>query len=142
MTGRPETGRSNNALDIDAFSFLHAEIKLTCAHSADRNLNYTSMDRKWWLVIAGCITHAVNTGFSYFGMGAFFPSFEREFGWSRTGISRAFSLARIEFGLLGPVEGYLTDRVGPVGCILSVSLFARWDFWPLAASIPCPCSML
>jgi hypothetical protein len=54
----------------------------------------------------------VNTGFSYFEMSAFFSSFEREFGWSRTGISRAFSLARIEFGLLGPVEGYLTDRVG------------------------------
>ena len=70
------------------------------------------MDRKWWLVIAGCITHAVNTGFSYFGMSAFFPSFEREFGWSRTAISGAFSLARIESGLLGPVEGYLTDRIG------------------------------
>jgi len=70
------------------------------------------MDRKWWLVIAGCITHAVNTGFSYFGMSAFFPSFEREFGWSRTAISGAFSLARIESGLLGPIEGYLTDRVG------------------------------
>ena len=70
------------------------------------------MDRKWWLVIAGCITHAVNTGFSYFGMSAFFPSFEREFGWSRTAISGAFSLARIEAGLLGPIEGYLTDRVG------------------------------
>lgn len=71
-----------------------------------------SMDRKWWLVIAGCITHAVNTGFSYFGMSAYFPSFEREFGWSRTAISGAFSLARIESGLLGPVEGFLTDRVG------------------------------
>ncbi len=70
------------------------------------------MERKWWLVIAGCITHAVNTGFSYFGMSAFFPSFEREFGWSRTAISGAFSLARIESGLLGPIEGYLTDRVG------------------------------
>lgn len=70
------------------------------------------MERKWWLVIAGCITHAVNTGFSYFGMSAFFPSFEREFGWSRTAISGAFSLARIESGLLGPLEGYLTDRVG------------------------------
>jgi len=70
------------------------------------------MDRKWWLVIAGCITHAVNTGFSYFGMSAFFPSFEREFGWSRTAISGAFSLARIESGLLGPIEGYLTDRIG------------------------------
>jgi hypothetical protein len=53
------------------------------------------MERKWWLVIFGCITHAVNTGFCYFGMSAFFPSIEREFGWSRTAISGAFSLARI-----------------------------------------------
>lgn len=71
------------------------------------------MDRKWWLVIAGCVTHALNTGFSYFGMSAFFPSFEREFGWSRTAISGAFSLARIESGILGPIEGYFVDRVGP-----------------------------
>ena len=71
------------------------------------------MDRKWWLVIFGCITHAVNTGFAYFGLSAFFPSFEREFGWSRTAISGAFSLARIESGLLGPIEGYFVDRVGP-----------------------------
>ena len=71
------------------------------------------MERKWWLVIVGCITHAVNTGLSYFGMSAYFPSFEREFGWSRTAISGAFSLARIESGLLGPIEGYVTDRVGP-----------------------------
>jgi MFS family permease len=49
---------------------------------------------------------------SYFGMSAFFPSFEREFGWSRTAISGAFSLARVESGILGPIEGYLTDRVG------------------------------
>lgn len=70
------------------------------------------MEKKWWLVIAGCVTHAVNTGLSYFGMSAFFPSFEQEFGWSRTAISGAFSLARIESGILGPVEGYLTDRVG------------------------------
>jgi MFS family permease len=121
------------------FSFLHAEIKLTCAHSADRNLNCTSMDRKWWLVIAGCITHAVNTGFSYFGMSAFFPSFEREFGWSRTGISGAFSLARIESGLLGPVEGYLTDRVGAhrmlfiglVVCTLGFLALSRVDSLPI-----------
>ena len=71
------------------------------------------MERKWWLVIFGCITHAVNTGFCYFGMSAFFPSFEREFGWSRTAISGAFSLARIESGILGPIEGYFVDRVGP-----------------------------
>jgi MFS family permease len=86
------------------------------------------MERKWWLVIVGCITHAVNTGLSYFGMSAYFPSFEREFGWSRTAISGAFSLARIESGLLGPLEGYFTDRVGPqrmmfIGLFLCVGGF-------------------
>ena len=86
------------------------------------------MARKWWLVIVGCITHAVNTGLSYFGMSAYFPSFEREFGWSRTAISGAFSLARIESGLLGPLEGYVTDRVGPqrmifIGLFLCVGGF-------------------
>jgi MFS family permease len=86
------------------------------------------MERKWWLVIVGCITHAVNTGLSYFGMSAYFPSFEREFGWSRTAISGAFSLARIESGLLGPLEGYITDRIGPqrmifIGLFLCVGGF-------------------
>ncbi|MBI2539671.1 MAG: MFS transporter [Deltaproteobacteria bacterium] len=68
---------------------------------------------QWWLVIAGSLAHAVNTGLSYFGMSAYFPSFEREFGWSRTAISGAFSLARVESGLFGPLEGYATDRLGP-----------------------------
>ncbi len=91
------------------------------------------MDRKWWLVIAGCITHAVNTGFSYFGISAFFPSFEREFGWSRTAISGAFSLARVESGLLGPIEGHLTDRVGPhrmlfIGLVLCALGFFSLSF--------------
>jgi len=101
------------------------------------------MDRKWWLVIAGCITHAVNTGFSYFGMSAFFPSFEREFGWSRTAISGAFSLARIESGLLGPIEGYLTDRVGAhrmlfiglVVCTLGFFWLSRVDSLPMLYAV-------
>jgi MFS family permease len=91
------------------------------------------MERKWWLVILGCITHAVNTGFAYFGMSAFFPSFEREFGWSRTAISGAFSLARIESGLLGPIEGYFVDRVGPrrimfVGIVVCALGFVSLSF--------------
>ena len=48
------------------------------------------MERKWWLVIAGCITHAVSTGFTYFGMSAFFPSFERTFGRNPTWFGRLF----------------------------------------------------
>ena len=97
------------------------------------------MDRKWWLVIFGCITHAVNTGFCYFGMSAFFPSFEREFGWSRTAISGAFSLARIESGILGPIEGYFVDRVGPrrimfigiVICVMGFFALSQVDSLPM-----------
>jgi MFS family permease len=96
------------------------------------------MEKKWWLVIAGCVTHAVNTGFSYFGMSAFFPSIEREFGWSRTAISGAFSLARIESGFLGPFEGYLADRLGArrsmfIGislCVLGFIALSRVDSLP------------
>jgi len=91
------------------------------------------MDRKWWLVILGCLTHAVNTGFSYFGMSAFFPSFEREFSWSRTAISGAFSLARVESGLLGPIEGYFVDRFGPrrimyIGIVICTLGFVTLSF--------------
>jgi MFS family permease len=97
------------------------------------------MDRKWWLVIFGCITHAVNTGFCYFGMSAFFPSFEREFGWSRTAISGAFSLARIESGILGPIEGYFVDRIGArrimfigiVICVMGFLALSRVNSLPM-----------
>ena len=59
----------------------------------------------------------------------------KEFGWSRTALSGAFSLARVEDGLLGPIEGWLLDRFGPravmrAGFVLFGSgffLFARID---------------
>jgi MFS family permease len=36
-----------------------------------------------------------------------------EFGWSKTMVSAAFSMARAESGILGPLQGWLTDRFGP-----------------------------
>ena len=86
------------------------------------------MNQRWWIVIAGCVAHAVNTGLSYFGMSAYFPSFEREFGWSRTAISGAFSLARIESGLTGPLEGYATDRIGPPKMMFIGIILSAWGF--------------
>ena len=67
----------------------------------------------WWVVFAAAFAHGVSTGLAYFGLSAYFPSFEREFGWSRGAISGAFAMARVESGLLGPAEGYMTDRLGP-----------------------------
>jgi len=94
------------------FGFLSYSISANLHAFSGNRLETYFMERKWWLVIAGCITHAVNTGFSYFGMSAFFPAIEHEFNWSRTAISGAFSLARVESGFMGPFEGYLTDRLG------------------------------
>ena len=46
------------------------------------------------------------------GVGTFFVALERTFGWNRTTLSGAFSLSRAEGALLGPFEGFLTDRFG------------------------------
>ena len=86
------------------------------------------MNQRWWIAIAGCLAHAVSTGLSYFGMSVYFPSFEREFGWSRTAISGAFSLARIESGLTGPLEGYATDRIGPPKMMFIGIILSAWGF--------------
>ncbi len=46
------------------------------------------------------------------GLGTFLVALERQFGWSRTTLSAAFSLARAESAMIGPVEGFLVDRLG------------------------------
>jgi len=75
----------------------------------------------------------LSSAFSYYGFSVFFPAVEQEFGWSRTAISGAFSLGRMESGVLGPLEGFLVDRMGPrrimvIGVLLMGSgfiLFSR-----------------
>ena len=47
---------------------------------------------------------------------------EAHFGWSRTQLSMAFAFTRIEGGVMGPIEGYLTDRAGPKRMVL-IGLF-------------------
>ena len=46
------------------------------------------------------------------GVGTFFVALERNFGWNRTTLSGAFAFARAEGALLGPLEGFLVDRLG------------------------------
>jgi len=68
----------------------------------------------WWVSGLGTGVNFLAQGSQGGGaMGLFFVALERQFGWSRTMISGAFSLVRIEGSLLGPVEGYLIDRLEP-----------------------------
>ena len=66
----------------------------------------------WRLVpIAGLVMVLCTTPM-FHAMGLWFVAMERAFGWSRTQLSLAFAFTRVEGGLLGPVEGYLVDRLG------------------------------
>lgn len=89
--------------------------------------------RGWWVTGLGTTTLFVSHGSHAGGaMGLFFVALLKEFGWSRTMISGAFSLVRIEGSLLGPVEGYLIDRLGPHWTIFFGFLLVGAAFFVLA----------
>ena len=48
----------------------------------------------------------------FHAMGVWAVALQREFGWNHTQLSFALTFTRVEGGLMGPVEGYLTDKVG------------------------------
>ena len=78
----------------------------------------------WWLVaLSGFIMMLAHVPL-FHAMGVWAVALEREFGWSRTQLGLALTFTRIEGGLMGPVEGYLTDRLGTRRMVLMGSLFS------------------
>ncbi len=66
----------------------------------------------WWLVFITGSVMVISTTPMFHAMGLWFVALENTFGWTRTQLSLAFAFTRIEGGILGPIEGYLTDRFG------------------------------
>ena len=66
----------------------------------------------WWLVGVAAFLLTLMSLTVFQGLGTILVALERQFGWSRTALSGAFSLARVEGAILGPVEGGLGDRGG------------------------------
>ena len=62
------------------------------------------------------------------GMTAWFVVLESHFGWSRTQLSIAFSLSRVEGSIMGPISGYLIDRLGSRRMVLIGLLVAGGGF--------------
>lgn len=89
----------------------------------------------WWIVAAAVVLQALPAGLLQQAYGAYVVLLEREFGWSRTVLSGAFSVVRMEEGLLGPAQGWLLDRFGPrsvmrIGNVIFAAgffVFARID---------------
>ena len=66
----------------------------------------------WWLVIISGFTMTIAAVPLYHAMAVWSVALEAHFGWSRGQLGLALTFTRIEGGLMGPIEGYLTDRLG------------------------------
>ena len=66
----------------------------------------------WWLVPVSGFVMLTSSTPMFHAMGLWFVALESAFGWSRTQLSLAFAFTRVEGGILGPVEGYLVDKLG------------------------------
>ncbi len=67
----------------------------------------------WWVILGGALGSAFYAGVYYYGFSTYFDSLIRELQCSRAVLSGAFSLARLESGIAGPVEGLIVDKFGP-----------------------------
>lgn len=72
----------------------------------------------WWLTGVAALVMVVGTVPLFQGMPAWFVVLEGSFGWSRTQLSVAFALTRVEGTIMGPVAGYLIDKLGPRRMVL------------------------
>ncbi len=66
----------------------------------------------WWLVIITGLVMVIATVPLFHAMAVWAVALELHFGWTRAQLGLALTLTRVESGLIGPVEGYLVDRVG------------------------------
>lgn len=67
----------------------------------------------WWIVGSSSGVQMLAALLWMQSYGAYMVLLEDEFGWSKALLAGAFSLTRIESGILGPLQGWLVDRYGP-----------------------------
>ena len=65
------------------------------------------------MVIAAFFSQSIHSSLLFLSQGLYVVEFEQTFAWSRGAISWAFGLLRIETGLLGPIQGWMIDHLGP-----------------------------
>ncbi len=82
----------------------------------------------WTLVGVSAFIMVIGTVPLFQGMTAWFVVLEREFSWSRTQLSIAFSLSRVEGSIMGPISGYLIDKLGSRRMVLIGLVIAGGGF--------------
>ena len=84
----------------------------------------------WWISLAGGLNTAISSIPTFSGGSIIFKAIEDEFGWSRAIVSGVSSFGRFGGALLGPIEGFMTDRFGAWKMILIGFIIASIGlFW-------------
>jgi sugar phosphate permease len=73
----------------------------------------------WWLVAITGFIMVITMVPLFHAMSVWTVALEGSFGWNRTQLGFALTVGRVEGGLMGPVEGYLTDRMGARRMVLT-----------------------
>lgn len=76
----------------------------------------------WRMVAASCALRVLGAGLHSFGFTVFFLPLSQDLNLNRTSTSLAFSLARAEGAVEGPIVGHLLDRYGPKPIMLAAVL--------------------
>ena len=66
----------------------------------------------WWVSLAGAANMFVSSGPTFQAASTLFRAIEDEFGWSRAIVTGVASFGRFGGALLGPIEGWMTDKFG------------------------------
>ena len=84
------------------------------------------------MVAAACALRVLGAGLHSFGFTVFFLPLSQDLDLNRTSTSLAFSLARAEGALEGPIVGHLLDRYGPKPIMLAAVLLMGVGYLLLA----------
>ncbi|MBI3001888.1 MAG: MFS transporter, partial [Deltaproteobacteria bacterium] len=76
----------------------------------------------WRMVAASSALRVLGAGLHSFGFTVFFLPLSQDLNLNRTSTSLAFSLARAEGAIEGPIVGHLLDRYGPKPIMLAAVL--------------------
>lgn len=82
----------------------------------------------WRMVAATCALRVLGAGLHSFGFTIFFLPLSQELNINRTATSLAFSLARAEGAVEGPIIGHLLDRYGPRPIMLTAVLLMGFGY--------------
>ena len=67
----------------------------------------------WWIVGAGLVLNALMGALVMHAYGAYVAVFRTEFGWSSAMLALGYASIQGTNGVVGPGQGWLTDRFGP-----------------------------